>query len=132
VTNSRTQEFLLDEKLTHSVIGAFYEVYRQMGFGFAEYLYTAALERELLTRGHEVAREVFVMVRYKNEDLGKQRLDMVVDHRLVVEAKATHDLHRSARHQLYNYLRATRLKVGLLLHFGPRPLFYRIVCSKSV
>jgi len=50
-----------------------------------------------------------------------------VDERLVVEAKSTQELHKSAPRQVYNYLRATRLQVGLLLHFGPEPAFYRLV-----
>ena len=65
---------------------------------------------------------------YKEQELGSQRLDLVVDDKLVVEAKATADLHKAATRQLYNYLRATNLRVGLLLHFGPEPRFFRIIC----
>ena len=121
---------LIEERLTHSVIGAFYEVYRHLGFGFVEYLYAMALERELVAKGHCVAREVHVGVRYKGEELGKQRIDMLVDQRLIVEAKAALDLPKGARFQLYNYLRATNLEVGLLLHFGPEPKFYRMICRR--
>lgn len=122
---------LLHERLTHSVIAAFYEVYNTLGCGFLENLYMAALERELLQRGHKVSRELSVRVTYKGEALGAQRLDMVVDEVLVVEAKSTHVLHPSASRQLYNYLRATNLELGLLLHFGPRPQFYRVICEND-
>ena len=122
---------LLHERLTHSVIAAFYEVYNSLGCGFLESLYMTALERELRTRGHDVSRELSVRVRYKGEDLGSQRLDMVVDDVLVIEAKSTHVLHPSAIRQLYNYLRATNLELGLLLHFGPRPQFYRVICEND-
>lgn len=118
---------LIEKQLTHSVIGGFFEVYNTLGYGFLEHLYVRAMERELRARGHRVAREVCVRVMYKGSDLGIQRLDLVVDEKLVVEAKASSDLHKSATRQLYNYLRATNLKVGLLLHFGPEPRFYRIV-----
>lgn len=118
---------LIEKQLTHSVIGAFFEVYNTLGYGFLEHLYVRAMERELRTRGHRVAREVGVRVMYKEGLLGIQRLDLVVDEKLVVEAKASSDLHKAATRQLYNYLRATNLRVGLLLHFGPEPLFYRIV-----
>ena len=120
-----TRGELFDERLTHSVIGAFFEVYRTLGFGFLEHLYVMALERELLSRGHRVGREVAVPVFYKGELLGTQRLDMVVDERLVVETKSSYDLPRAARRQLFSYLSATRLQVGLLLHFGPEPKAYR-------
>ena len=122
---------LLHERLTHSVIGAFYEVYNTLGCGFLENLYMIALERELMKRGHKVSRELSVRVTYKGEELGQQRLDMVVDDVLVVEAKSTHALHPFASRQLFNYLRATNLELGLLLHFGPKPQFHRIICQNS-
>lgn len=50
-----------------------------------------------------------------------------MDERLVIEVKSTQELHKAAPRQVYNYLRATRLQVGLLLHFGPEPAFYRLV-----
>ncbi|MDE3052873.1 MAG: GxxExxY protein, partial [Gemmatimonadota bacterium] len=99
-----------------------------LGDGFLEGLYLEALERELVARGHRVGREVHVPVFYHGAELGRQRLDMVVDEKVVVEAKATEALHPIATRQLFAYLRAIRLEVGLLLHFGPRPRFRRVVC----
>jgi GxxExxY protein len=122
---------LREEALSHSVIGAFYEVYNTLGYGFLEHIYAAALERELLTRGHRVGREVGVRVYYKGVELGTQRLDMLVDERLVLEIKATQELHRTAPRQLFNYLRATSLEVGLLLHFGPSARFVRLFCTSA-
>ena len=120
---------LIRERLTHSVIGAFFEVYNTLGFGFVEQIYLTALTAELRERGHVVAREVGVRVSYKGADIGWQRLDMVVENTLVVEVKSTVDLHSSARRQLRSYLCATRLELGLLLHFGPTARFYRLVGS---
>jgi len=122
---------LIEEALTHSVIGAFFEVYNTLGFGFLEHLYVLALERELLARGHRVAREVGIPVLYKGQDLGLQRLDMIVDSKLAIETKSTTELHKAATRQLYNYLKATALEVGFLFHFGPEPHFYRVVCQKG-
>ena len=119
------RESMYLEPLTRSVIGAFFEVYNALGFGFLEHVYTLAMERELRARGHQVRRQFGVCVMYKGEILAHQRLDMVVDDRVVVEIKSTYELHRAARRQIYNYLRATNLEVGLLLHFGPEPKFSR-------
>ena len=118
---------LIEGQLTESVIGAFYEAYNLLGFRFLEQVYLAALERELRARDHVVGREVWVPVLYKGEIIARQRIDMIVDGKLVVEVKSTHDLHKSAPRQVYNYLRATTLQVGLLLHFGPDPAFHRLV-----
>lgn len=123
-----TEGFLTEERRTHSIIGAFYDVYNTLGFGFLEHVYVLALERELRGRGHKVARELSVRVVYKGEELCTQRLDMVVDDRIVVETKSTFDLHPSAHRQLYSYLRASNLEVGLLFHFGREAKFYRLHC----
>jgi len=126
-----TRGELFQERLTHSVIGAFFEVYNTLGFGFLEYLYNTALEREIRARGHYVGREIYVPVLYKGEELGRQRLDMIVDGKLVVETRSTYELHKAATRQVHNYLRATKLEVGLLFHFGPHPKFYRVVCRNA-
>jgi GxxExxY protein len=118
---------LIEKRLTHSVIGAFFEVYNNLGYGFLEHVYVMALERELIARRHQVAREIAVQVFYKGEHIAEQRLDMIVDQKLVIETKSTHELHKSANRQIYNYLRATNLEVGLLFHFGPEAHFYRVV-----
>jgi GxxExxY protein len=122
---------LIQDALTHSAIGAFFEVYNTLGFGFLEHLYVMALEQELKERGHRVQREVGIPVFYKGHELGLQRLDMVIDHKLVIETKSTFELHGAAHRQLYSYLRATTLEVGLLFHFGPEPRFRRVVCRNS-
>ena len=122
---------LIEEALTRSVIGAFFEVYNTLGFGFLEHLYGMAMERELMARGHRVAREIGVHVLYKGDELGCQRLDMIIDDKLIVEIKSTYKLHEAAPRQLFNYLRATNLEVGLLLHFGPEAKYFRIVSSNK-
>jgi GxxExxY protein len=120
-----------EEKLCYSVIGAFFEVHNFLGFGFLEHHYVKALDWELRERGHEVEREVGIAVRYKHLDLGHLRLDMVIDGRLVVEAKATAILPGYATRQVFNYLRASNLELGLLFHFGPKPIFHRIFCRNT-
>jgi len=125
-------EPLLEEQLTHSVIGAFFEVHRQLGFGYREYIYALALERELVAKGHQVDREVAVMAYYRGEPLARQTLDMIIDEKLVIETKATERLHPSGTLQLFSYLCATNLEVGLLLHFGRQPKFYRVICENRL
>ena len=118
---------LLERRLTHSVIGAFYDAYNKLGYGFLESVCSAALERELTKRGHAVSREHAVPVIYDGEEIAFQRIDMLVDGRLVIEIKSTELLSAAAKRQLFNYLCGTGLSVGLLLHFGPEPRFYRLV-----
>jgi GxxExxY protein len=125
------RETLIAGELTESIIGAFYEVYNALGYGFLEHIYILALEHELLARGHRVAREVGVRIMYKGSELAMQRLDMIVDDTVVVETKSTEELHKSAARQLRNYLAASNYEVGLLLHFGLEAQFRRIISSNS-
>jgi len=122
---------LLEEALTESIIGAFYEVYNHLGYGFLEHVHAKGMEKELRSRRHSVARERNVSVRYKGDLLCTQRIDMLVDDRLIVEIKSSEILPAPAMSQLRNYLKATDIEVGLLLHFGPKPRFYRQVMSND-
>jgi GxxExxY protein len=90
-----------------------------------EVLRIAGILRDGPLAARRVARELTVRVNYKGETIAHHRLDFVVDDRVVVELKATEVLAPHARAQLFNYLRATNLEVGLLLHFGPKPRVYR-------
>ena len=113
---------LIEKELSRSVIGALFEVYNNLGFGFLEHIYVLALERELLARGHDIACEVSVPVYYV-ERLGEQRIDMIVLIGLSLKPIDLSPSKKSSIRQLYNYLRGTDLEVGLLLHFGPKAVF---------
>ncbi|MDB4891576.1 MAG: GxxExxY protein [Gemmatimonadetes bacterium] len=121
---------LLEKELTGRIIGAFYETYNILDFGFLESVYKSALAYELRDRGLHVRREVPVRVHYKNYRVGWHRIDLLVEERVVIELKATALLAPTDRRQLTNYLRATRLDVGLLLHYGPEPEVHRLVSPR--
>ena len=123
---------LLEERLTHSVIGSFFDVHRELGFGYRERIYALALERALIAKGHRVDREVAVMVYFRGEPLARQTLDMIVDEKVVIENKSSERLHPSSSEQLFSYLCATTLEVGLLMHFGRDPKFYRYICENRL
>lgn len=119
-------EQYVDSALTRTIIGAFFAVYNALGYGFLESVYAGALEKELTRRGVKVAREVMVQVWYDGEAIACQRVDFLIEGRVILELKSTANLPLGATRQLYNYLRATRLHVGLLLHFGERPHVHRV------
>lgn len=116
---------LIEPDRVRSIVRGFFDVYDYYGFGLAESIYAGALELALVERGHDVARELSISVGYKDRHIGWQRFDMVVDNRIIVEMKATEILPPYAARQLVNYLRVSSYEVGLLLHFGPQPKFYR-------
>ena len=120
---------LLHEELTRSIIGAFLDVYWELGFGFLESVYAECLDVELARRGHAIQREAWITVHYKGRPVSLQRADRIVDDKVLVELKATATLPIAAKRVTYNYLKATRYEVGLVLHFGLTPEFHRLVYS---
>lgn len=118
---------LLEERLTESIIGAFYEVYNRLGYGFLESAYVAALAIELGYRGHDLQKEVRVDLYYRGFHIGRQRIDLMVDERVIVEVKAGDEMPKIALRQCLSYLRTCSLKVGLVLNFGAEPRIKRVV-----
>lgn len=120
---------ILEQERVGSIVGAFFHVYNHYGYGLSEAVYAGALAYALEDRGHVVVRELRVPIYYEGRLVAWQRLDMVLDNRVVVETKAAEKLSSAARVQLISYLRATQFEVGVLLHFGPRPVFERFIDS---
>ena len=116
---------------TGAVIGAFYAVYNTLRYGFLESVYASALEIEFRERRINYIREMPLVVDYKGRSIGSYRADFFVDGRLVVEVKATNKLADTDRRQLLHYLRATNQELGLLLHFGQKAEFHRMVHSRE-
>jgi GxxExxY protein len=106
-----------DEALAHRVIGAAIEVHRHLGPGFIESIYKKAMIHELSALGLMVEKEKEIMVPYKGIDIPGQRLDLLVCGRIIVELKAVQSLLPIHEAQLISYLKATRLRLGLLINF---------------
>jgi GxxExxY protein len=122
---------LLQANITDKIIGSFFAVYNELGFGFLESVYANAMLVELSRRKALVKREVPVEVYFEGDPIGAFRLDMLVDEVVLVEVKSTELLSGAAERQVLNYLRATKIEVGMLLHFGPKPRYRRFVYSNS-
>ncbi|MGH7678707.1 MAG: GxxExxY protein [Gemmatimonadaceae bacterium] len=122
---------LIEEGLTRSAIGAFYAVYNKLGYGFVENVYVGGLVIELQRRGHRTQREVPVPVEYDGILVGTYKVDLLVDDSLVIEVKAEAGLTGIHERQLRNYLRCTKLELGLILVFGLKPEFKRHIHTNA-
>lgn len=122
---------VIEREITRDIIGAFFEVYNTLGYGFPEFVYSLAMERELVCRGRTVEREVSIPIIYKGDVLTHLRADMIVDGKVVLENKAAPVLPATSRLQVLSYVKSTFLEVGLVLHFGPEAKFYRVVHSND-
>jgi GxxExxY protein len=118
--------------LTERVIGIFYEVYNELGYGFLESVYRESMRVALEQVGLKVAVEVPVPVSFRGHLVGVFRADLVVEGALLIELKACEQLMRQHEAQVLHYLRATTLEVGLLMNFGPAPRFKRVVLDNEL
>ncbi len=104
--------------LTEKIIGAAFEVHRELGSGFLEKVYETALVRELESRGLHARSQAEIAVHYKGQTVGVYYVDVLVGDKVICEIKATEHLASVHEAQLLHYLKATEVKVGLLLNFG--------------
>jgi GxxExxY protein len=109
------------KELTEKVIKAFYTVYNTLGYGFLEKVYENALMIELAKMGISAIAQSPLQVFYDGKIVGEYCADILVENCLIVEIKATKNLILEHEAQLLNYLKATKIEVGLLLNFGPKP-----------
>ncbi len=116
---------LLHGDVTEKIIEGFYEVYNKLGYGFLEKVYENAMAIALARRGMQVAQQLPIKVKYDGIVVGDYFADLMVNGVVLVELKVAEELHQRHEAQLLNYLRATDVRVGLVLNFGPRPEFAR-------
>ncbi len=109
---------LQHENTTEQIIGAAFEVYGVLGYGFLEKVYQKAMQTELIKRGLKAEREHEITVYYKNVAVGDYQADLLVEDAVIVELKVAKTYRSDDEPQLLNELKATRIKVGLLINFG--------------
>jgi GxxExxY protein len=118
---------LKHSELTDKIIGVFYDVYNELGHRFLESTYAEAMVVALEASGLPVAREVPVPVWFRGRKVGQYFADLLVDNAVLLELKAARAIEAAHEAQLLHYLRATEIEVGLLLNFGVRPQFRRLL-----
>ena len=120
------------QELTKSIIGIYYNVYNELGFGFLEKVYHKALLIELKNNGYKIDSEKKVNVYYKNEIVGEYIPDIIINDSVIVELKCVEYLTDIHENQLLNYLKATDCEVGLILNFAKDPQFIRKIFTNDL
>lgn len=120
---------LLHEDVTKRIIRAFFDVYNELGYGFLESVYQKAMPFALKDVGLECTSEVPLPVMYRGHLVGEYRADLIVVGKIIVETKASASIQPIHELQLFNYLKAARFEVGMILNFGPQAKFQRYVFS---
>ena len=115
------------KELTEKIIGTFYKVYNNLGYGFLEKVYENAMMLDFRKENIPAVSQYAIKVFYEDEIVGEYFADILVDGKVIVEIKAARNLALENEAQLLNYLKATDKEVGLLLNFGPKPEIKRKV-----
>ena len=106
--------------ITYAINGAVFEVNSILGPGFIEKVYENALMVELKNKGLKVESQVPITVQYKDNIVGEYFADLLVEDKVIIELKTVENLDKAHEAQLLNYLKATKLQVGLLVNFKHR------------
>ena len=115
------------KSLTEKIIGIFYRVYNNLGYGFLEKVYENAMMIEFKRDDISAVSQYAIKVFYEGEIIGEYFTDILVDDKVIVEIKAVRSIAIENEAQLLNYLKVTDKEVGLLLNFGPTPEIKRKV-----
>lgn len=122
---------LVYPELSYKLVGILFKVHRELGGKYQEKYYQRAVERLLQEEGLPYKRELQVDLKFKGAKIGKYFLDFVVDNKIVLELKATPFLHPEDFRQVLGYLKAHKLKLGILANFrGPKLVYKRILNSE--
>jgi GxxExxY protein len=116
----------MSDQKTYAIIGAAMEVHKELGNGFLEAVYQEALEKEFTHQEIPYKSQPLVRIEYKGKPLKKTyEPDFICFDEVIVEIKAMDKLSSIEHAQIINYLKATRLKVGLLINFGSKSLEHK-------
>ena len=116
---------LLHREVTEAIIGAAFDVHSELGYGFLERVYQRSLQVELSRRGFSAEIERRIQVKYKGVIVGDCDADLIVSGSVVVEINVNPQYDKRDEAQLLNELKATGLKVGLLVNFGRTKVEYK-------
>jgi GxxExxY protein len=118
------------DKLTEKIIGIAIEVHKKLGPGFLEKVYEKALIHEFKKVDIKFSNQSLIRIKYESLDIGNQKVDFVVENQVIVELKSTSKIIELFQAQLISYLKASDLKVGLILNFGQKVLEIKRLVNK--
>ncbi|MCX7785875.1 MAG: GxxExxY protein [candidate division WOR-3 bacterium] len=116
--NTEKYKNFYESSLTEKIIQAAIEVHKNLGPGFLETIYEQALLREFSLNGIKYESQKLIDIFYKHEKVGEHRIDLIVEGKVIVELKSTRSFEAIHRAQVLSYLKATNIRLGLLINFG--------------
>ena len=116
---------VIEKDLCYKIIGLAMKIYNDLGYGFLEKVYENALKNELEEIKMEVRQQFPIEVIYKDKVIGDYIADLFINERVIIELKAAEKLSKIHEAQVLNYLKATGIRIGLLINFSPNKLEFK-------
>lgn len=117
----------LYQDTTEKIISCAYKVHNKLGFGFLEKVYENALKIELERFGLKVEKQKPLIVLYDDQVVGEYFADLLVNDSVIIELKTANNIDKAHQAQLVNYLRATGIRLGLIINFGEKVSIKRVI-----
>ena len=130
-TDKRGEALFRHAELTRQIVGVFFQVYGELGYGFLESVYRTAMTIALREAGLRIESGVELHARFRGRSIGIFRADLLVEGAVLVELKAARAIEQAHIAQLPNYLRCTAIEIGLILNFGPAPKVRRLILTND-
>lgn len=119
------------ENLSKRLVGVFYDVYNELGYGFLESVYDESFAIALAELGIRHRRQASIPVLFRGLPVGFFKTDFIIEEEIVLELKSAQAIDKAHVSQLLNYLRASNLELGYVLNFGPNAVFRRLAFSNA-
>jgi len=129
IKNKLRRKDLIYPKLSYEIVGILFEVYRQLGSGYREKYYQQAIASELKKQSYHFGEQVFIILNYKNNKIGKLFLDFLIENKIVLEIKKDDNFSRKNIEQVYSYLKAHNLKLGIIANFTKEGVKYKRILN---
>lgn len=120
---------LIFPDLCYKIVGVILNVYGQLGYGLYEKTYQKAVAVGFAKAGLKYAEQLYVPIIFEDKIVGKNYLDFLVEDKVAIELKRGDKFCKAHIDQLYNYLVANNLKLGILVYFGPNRLHYKRIVN---
>ncbi len=123
---------IIEKDLSYQIVQAAYVVFNELGPGFDENIYENAMVIVLEKQSHVVEQQKRVKVYFQGEEVGMDKIDLIVDRRVILELKAVAEIALIHRQQALSYLKATGLELAIVINFGASRLqVARVVNTKQ-
>lgn len=130
VTNNENK--IIYKDLSYKIVGILFKVHGELGNRYQEKYYQRAVKIELEKQGFEYKREKMVNLEYNGEKIGKYFIDFIIEDKIVLELKAVPKLRRIDFKQIFAYLKATDLKLGIIANFRPEQLTFKRILNLNL